>query len=166
MPEQVTTRPDAEGEIEVSAPAERVYALVSDLDALADAAREFAEFQWLDGATASVPGARFKGVNNRGGRRWSTTCTITDAEPGRRFAFDVTALGRVPVARWEYTIEPTADGCRVFERTWARYPAWLRILGGLTTGVWDRAEANRVSIAATLRELKDRAEKETATTSE
>jgi hypothetical protein len=34
-----------------------------------------------------------KGHNRNGIYRWSTTCTVTDAQPGRVFAFDVRYLG-------------------------------------------------------------------------
>jgi len=152
--------PSASASTEVAASPEALYALVSDLPGLADVAAEFERGRWLDGATGAGVGARFRGHNRRAWRRWSTIATVTDAEPGRRFAFDVTYLG-LAVARWQYDFEPTADGCLVRESTWDRTPGWFRPFGGLGTGVWNRAEANKRNIERTLRQLKDTAERST-----
>lgn len=68
-------------------------------------------------------GDEFTGRNRRGNARWSTTCTVTAADPGERFAFRVHRIGPVrpllrgPIATWEYTFAPTATGTRVTE-TW------------------------------------------------
>jgi hypothetical protein len=155
MPPQ--SPPDARGEIDIAAPATRVYQLVSDPGALAELAEEYSGFHWLDGATTARVGARFRGSNRNGVRRWSTVSTITDAEAGRRFAFEVTSFG-LPVARWQYDIEPAGAGCRVVEQTWEKRPGWFRVPSSLATGVWHRDARNRASIVATLRKLKTKAE--------
>src|SRR5205823_5870614 len=99
-----------------------------------------------------------RGNNRRGPRRWSTVATITDADPGKRFAFDVTFLG-LPISRWQYDIEQdSADRCVVTESTWERRPGWLKLPTSTATGVWRRAEANRANIATTLARLKTAAE--------
>ncbi|OZM72779.1 hypothetical protein CFN78_14290 [Amycolatopsis antarctica] len=165
MSEARIGKPDAEGRIEVYAPPERVFALITDLDVLAEVSKDFTGFRWLDGATAVEPGARFRGRNQRGVRTWNTTSTVAELVPGQRFVFDVTAVGSTPVARWEYVLEPLPEGCRVTERTWERRPGWLRFVGGLASGVWHRAAANELCIAVTLRNLKARAEAETAAAS-
>jgi hypothetical protein len=99
----------------------------------------------------------FKGTNRNGFRRWTTTCRVTDADPGRAFAFDVSYLG-VPVAHWRYDISPCEGGCRVTEGTWDRRPGWFVKPGGLATGVMDRNSANGDHIKATLKRLKEKAE--------
>ncbi len=144
--------------VQVSAPAEAVYRLVTDLPAFAALAEETSRIRWTNGSTSATQGATFRGSNRHGWRRWSTTCTVTDAEPGRRFAFEV-RLTMVPIARWQYDIEATADGCAVTESTWDRRPGWLKPLGGLATGVADRASVNGAHIEATLARLKDAAER-------
>ncbi|PXY31554.1 SRPBCC family protein [Prauserella muralis] len=159
-PSSPSTAPTASGEIEIDAPAERVYALVSDPGVLAELAGEYAGHRWLGGATAARPGARFRGRNRNGLRRWSTVATITEAEEGRRFAFDVT-FGPIPVSRWQYDLEPSGDGCRVREVTWNRSPRWFRVLTSPFVGVRPdgRDERNQRNIAATLERLKARAER-------
>ncbi|MFE6165474.1 SRPBCC family protein [Streptomyces sp. NPDC056486] len=80
---------------------------------------------------ATVPGGEkpadvglvFEGHNKRGPFRWTTRCTVTEAEPGRRFAFRVHAIGlkrprlRAPIATWEYRFEDS-DGATKVTETW------------------------------------------------
>jgi hypothetical protein len=152
--------PWALGRIEIDAPAGRVYELVRDLPGMARMAEEYRGGRWLRG-TAGEVGARFRGHNRRGWRHWWTTVTVTDAEPGRRFGFDVSWLG-LPIARWEYDIEATGDGCRVTERSWDRRPGWFKPIGGFATGAMDRAAVNQHNIERTLERLKSAAEGRTA----
>ena len=79
--------------------------------------------EWSPEATgaSSVKGSlqvgdTFRGHNKRGLIRWYTHCTVREAQPGRKFVFDVDS-GPMPVSRWTYTFEPTATGCRLTE-TW------------------------------------------------
>ena len=150
--------PTASAQTEIEAGPEAVYTLVSDLPRLEKVAVEFERGRWLDGVTEARVGARFRGTNKRTWRRWTTTVTVTDAEPGRRFAFDVTYYG-LPISRWQYDFEPRGTGCLVRESTWDRTPAWFRPIGRLGSGVRDRAEVNRRNIERTLRQLKDAAER-------
>ncbi|WP_199429106.1 SRPBCC family protein [Qaidamihabitans albus] len=149
--------PNATGRIDIDAPAERVYALISDPGVLAELAGEYSGYRWLGGATAARPGARFRGSNRNGFRRWRTDCTIDEAAEGERFSFEVTA-GPLPVARWQYDIAPAGDGCQVTESTWDRRPGWLKTVSGPLIGIRDRDALNRRNIATTLRRLKERAE--------
>ncbi|MFD8491865.1 SRPBCC family protein [Amycolatopsis sp. NPDC059657] len=149
--------PSATGRIEIKAAPESVYELVSDPAALASLAEEYTGHRWLGGASKPAVGVRFRGSNRRGFRRWSTLSTITDASV-ERFAFDVTSFG-LPVARWQYDIEPVADGCVVTESTWDHRPAWWRYLTSLATGVWRRDEQNHANIETTLGRLKAEAER-------
>jgi hypothetical protein len=147
----------AEASVKVSADPAAVYALITDLPTLAALGEEIDEMQWRKGSSAA-PGARFKGRNRNGDRAWATTCTVTDADPGRTFAFDVKTFGVVPVAHWRYELTPAENGCTVTERTWDKRPGWLRKPAELSTGVRDRAGANAEHIKLTLRRLKERAE--------
>ena len=154
------TQPDAPtagAEVTIDADPDAVYALITDLPTLASLADEITTMEWRKG-TSAQPGAVFKGHNRNGGRQWATTCTVTDAEPGRVFAFDVRHTV-VPISHWRYDIEPTdGGGCRVTERTWDQRPGWFKKPAGLTTGVPDRAAANAAHIKATLDRLKQKAE--------
>jgi len=156
-----TTASDAASSIDVEADPQRVYELISDPGTLAELAAEYSSFRWLNGAMRATVGARFKGGNKNGWRRWSTVATITDAAAGERFAFDVTVeAGPLSVAgaRWQYDIAPTDTGCTVTESTWDQRAPWAKTLGNIASGVTDRADHNRRNIDATLRAIKQRAE--------
>ncbi len=149
---------DVEASVDIGADAGVVYALITDLPRMAEVAAETTSMEWVKG-DAARPGARFKGKNSHGTKSWSTACTVTDADPGKVFAFDVRSAV-VPVAHWRYDIESTGDGaCRVTERTWDRRPGWFRIPAGWATGVKDRKSANAEHINLTLQRLKEKAER-------
>jgi hypothetical protein len=141
----------------INASPQVVYDLVSDLPGMGKLSPENTGGKWLKDATGPAVGARFKGTNRRGARRWSTTCTIAEATPGEVFTFDVTA-GPAKVARWSYRITPTADGCDVTE-TWVDHrPGWMGIVGNLASGVKDRAPHNEAGMRETLANVKAAAE--------
>jgi hypothetical protein len=135
-----------------------LYDLVSDVTRMGEWSPETASCRWLGGATGPAIGARFRGVNRHGWRRWTTTCTVVAADPGRRFAFDVRS-GPLPISRWSYEFEPAGDGCRVTETWTDRRPGWTVPVGAVVMGVPDRAEHNRAGMAATLAALRQEAER-------
>ncbi len=148
--------PSASATVQIKASPETVYGLITDLPTLASLAEEAVGMEFRKGNCVSE-GAVFVGRNENGDKRWVTKCTVTDAEPSHVFAFDVRYLV-VPVSRWKYDIVATEDGCRVTESTWDRRPGWFRKVGGMATGVADRASANAEHIQLTLQRLKQRAE--------
>jgi hypothetical protein len=148
--------PTATSSIEIAAAPEAVYGLITDLTVMAELAEEAAAMRWQKGTSAAA-GAVFKGTNRNGWRRWTTKCTVTDADPGSRFAFNVSHTG-VPISRWQYDIAAADGGCTVTESTWDRRPGWYKAPAGFVTGTMDRAGANAEHIRATLQRLKTRAE--------
>lgn len=120
---------------------------------------------------ASV-GMVFEGHNKRGAFRWTTRCTVTEADPGKRFAFRVDAIGlrrpRLPgpIATWEYrfedagaeTSEPGGVATRVTEtwtddrRSWPTFVA--NAFDRLVTGGRTFAAFQVGNIDRTLRNLK------------
>jgi hypothetical protein len=152
------TTPSATGQITIAATADTVYALVSDLPGMAAHAEEMVRGHWLDDASGPVVGARAQTKNSRSRLyTWSTISTVTDAEQGKRFAFEVTYLG-LPIARWQYDIAATDGGCVVTESTWDRRSRAMTFIGSVGTGVWDRAAVNARNIATTLGRIKQAAE--------
>lgn len=143
----------------VDAPPETVYRLVSDLTRMGEWSPENTGGRWLGPHRGPVVGARFVGTNRRGLRRWPTTTVVTDAAPGRRFAFE-TRLGPVTAAEWVYDIAPTATGCEVTESWVDLRGAALVTVGRVVTGVRDREAHTREMIAGTLAGLKAAAERE------
>lgn len=141
----------------IAAPPEKVWALISDVTRMGEWSPETTDCEWIGDATGPTAGAKFRGRNQLGKRTWSTTCVVTDAEPGRSFGF-LSKVGPLDVARWLYLIEATDDGCRVEERWTERRSAVSKLLGQLATGVKDRAEHNRPGMETTLERLAAAAE--------
>jgi Polyketide cyclase / dehydrase and lipid transport len=134
----------------------RLYELVSDLPRMGEWSPENTGGKWVGGATGPAVGAKFRGTNRNGPLIWMTTVVVTAADPGRRFAFDVTVFG-VQISNWEYTFADAADGCLVTERWTDRRPAWMRV-SSIATGVRDRTAHNRRGMEETLTKLKAAAE--------
>jgi len=101
--------------MQVDAPPEEVWALVSDVTNVGRFSSETFEAEWTDGATGPAPGARFRGHVRRTGKPWLvywTTCTVTACEPGREFTFVVGTPERW-FNRWSYRFEPDGDGATI-----------------------------------------------------
>ncbi|MDQ1688710.1 MAG: hypothetical protein QOK42_1685 [Frankiaceae bacterium] len=148
--------------LDIDAPAEDVYKLVSDLPRMGEWSPQTTRVVWRGGATGPVLGAKFRGDNKHGMLRWSTFGTITAAEPGREFSFEV-GFGPLPVARWSYRFESLpGGGCRVTESTEDRRGRALKV-GSKAIGMGDREAMNRETMQVTLERLKTAAEASTAT---
>ena len=149
---------DAEVSLQVDAPPEAVYALVSDLPRMGEWSPECVRCEWRDGASGARVGARFKGHNRRGWRRWSTTGRVVAADPGREIAWDITSVFGLPVARWGYRLEPAGDGTLVTETWDDQRGRFMHVLGRLASGVGDRESVNTDNMRATLEKVKATAE--------
>ena len=142
---------------EIGAPAEHVWAMVSDVTRMGEWSPEAEGATWLRGATGPQPGAKFRGTNRNGRKTWKTLGAIIDAEPGRLLTFRITAAG-LKVAEWRYAFETTAMGCTVTE-TWTDTRGRIaKVLGKPVSGVEDRTAHNRAGMEQTLDRLKTAAE--------
>jgi ligand-binding SRPBCC domain-containing protein len=141
--------------VDINAPAEKVWALVSDLPRMGEWSPENAGGKWLKGATGPALGAVFRGTNKNGIRRWSTRVTVIACEPSKVFEFAVTS-GPLEVANWRYEFEETEDGCRVTESWSDRRKSWFvtlaRVMGDHS------AQHAEQEMAATLSRLAAEAE--------
>jgi Polyketide cyclase / dehydrase and lipid transport len=143
---------------EIAAPAEAVYDLVADMPRMGEWSPECERVEWTGGARAATPGAAFTGHNRKGWRHWSTHGTVTVAERGREFTFEVRSLLNLPVSRWSYRFEDREGGCRVTESTQDRRGLLIKTAGLLATGVVDRGARNRETMTQTLQSLRAAAE--------
>jgi hypothetical protein len=135
-----------------------VWRLVGDPVDLSGVTAECTGMAWMGSATGPAVGARFRGHNRQGWRRWTTTCTIVRFEPGAAVEWDV-AFGPLPVARWGYRVEPDGpDGTTVYETFEDHRGALLRAVGPLVRGTRDAEGLNRSNMEATLGRIKARAE--------
>lgn len=137
----------------IAADASTLWAMVSDITRMGEWSPENTGGEWVGGASGAAVGAKFKGRNRIGRRRWSTTCTVTECEPGRVFAFDV-GIGPVSPMTWSYRFEAVDGGTRVTETFHDRRASWMNAIGRLTTGVADRTAHNRDTMEQTLANLE------------
>ena len=105
------TAQNGRASIDIAAPPELVYNLITDVTRMGEWSPECYRCEWLDGATAPTAGARFRGYNRRGPMRWERTAVVATAQRGREFAFTTVndRTGR-DETRWQYTMEPSPSG--------------------------------------------------------
>jgi hypothetical protein len=110
------------------------------------------------GPRASGPalGARFKGTNKNGVRRWSTAVTVVACEPGKVSEFAVTS-GPLAVANWHYKFEDMeSTGYRVTESWIDHRKPWFTFVARVM-GDHSADHAHR-QMATTLQTLSTAAE--------
>jgi uncharacterized protein YndB with AHSA1/START domain len=148
-----------EARVQINAPPEKVYALVTDVTRMGEWSPETVRCVWLDGATGPSVGARFKGTNRRGIIRWSTKPKVAAAEPGQGFAF-IVAFGGRDLTKWTYRFEPTADGQTMATESLElrRDLPWYFQLTNRMMGAKDRKADLELGMQKTLNRIKSVAE--------
>lgn len=106
---------DGKVTVHVDAPPDKVWSVVANVDRMGEWSPECYRVEWLDGATSPArPGARFKGWNKWGPVRWSMTCRVRAADPGREVSWS-TLKGDRELVTWAYRMEPSGEGTDVTE---------------------------------------------------
>lgn len=142
--------------IEIAARPELVYDLITDVTRMGEWSPECYRCQWLDGATAAAPGARFRGYNRLGVLRWQRTVVIDTAERGREFAFTtVNDDADRAETRWRYTMEPSPAGTLLTE---SFQFLWCSVPNRLAEVLIPRGRQVNRGIEQTLRRIKQAAE--------
>ena len=101
--------------IQIQAPPEKVYALITDVTRMGEWSPECVKAEWVGDATGPAVGARFKGHNKLNWLiRWSTTPTVKVADPGREFTFETGKPGKEQT-RWTYRFAPMDGGTELTE---------------------------------------------------
>jgi Polyketide cyclase / dehydrase and lipid transport len=105
--------PTTAAELYIAAGPAAVWRLVCDIQLPALYSSEFQGGDWLDGATCTALGARFRGRNHHPARgEWETVSTICDFEPERTLGWAVGDPDR-PAAIWRFRLVPDGDGTRI-----------------------------------------------------
>jgi uncharacterized protein YndB with AHSA1/START domain len=151
--------PHVEVSRSIAASPETVWELVAEVTRMGDWSPEAVHHAWRRGSNGPAVGARFRGRNRNGWRRWSTVAEVVACGPNRSFAFDVSSLG-MKVARWGYEIEPEPGdrSCTVTESWTEQRGLTIKALGLVATGVADRPAHNRETMVRTLDALAAAAE--------
>ncbi|WP_109507032.1 SRPBCC family protein [Nocardioides speluncae] len=110
-----TTNPDIdpllEESIEITAPPERVWQLVTDLPRMASWSPEVAKTIVRGGGPVGL-GTTTININRRGLRVWPTRSKVIRFEPHTEFAFRI----KDNKAIWSYSLAPTAAGTKLTQR--------------------------------------------------
>jgi len=151
--------PDIEVNTHVDAPPSRVWELIGDPTRMGEWSPECKRVDWAGRSTRPEVGARFRGHNRNGWRRWSTTGTLVAYEPEREVAWDV-SFGPLAVARWGYRVEPDGSGCTVVESFEDKRGRIIKSAGSVARGVKtaDTETHNRRGMEETLAHIKAEAE--------
>jgi len=140
--------------VHMDATPDAIWALVSDVTQIGRYSPETFEAEWLDGATGPAFGARFRGHVKRNGIGpvYWTSCSVTECEPGRVFAFGVGAPGKA-MNTWSYRLEPAEGGGTDVTESFQLSPMLpLRVYWTLFG--WARGRTNRDGMRTTLERIK------------
>ena len=103
--------------VETSASPEQVWTLLTDVTRTGEWSHETQGGEWLDGATAPVPGVRFRGRNKNGRTKWSRLCEVDAADAPQLVSWHTVPTRLYPDStRWTYELAPTDTGCRITQR--------------------------------------------------
>jgi uncharacterized protein YndB with AHSA1/START domain len=137
---------------DIAAPAEEVYAAISDVSRMGEWSEECYACEWHEGFDTPVVGAAFDGHNRHGDHQWTTQGRVIQAEPGRAFAFECSMM-EFHYSTWGYRIEPTDSGCTVTEWSEDLRPDSALEFSEQVSGVADRTGRNRQTMSQTLERL-------------
>jgi hypothetical protein len=90
---------------------EAVWAVVADPTRVGEWSHECRAAEWIDGATTTVPGARFRGGNRQGRTSWHRVSEVVAIDPPREIVWR-TVPSRIyrDSTEWTIRVEPVADG--------------------------------------------------------
>jgi uncharacterized protein YndB with AHSA1/START domain len=140
---QVETLQDT---VDIDAPPERVWSLVTDLPRMASWSPQVVR-TFVRGPVQR--GTRALNLNRRGLLFWPTQSKVVAFEPHREFAFRVRENGTI----WAFVLEPTATGTRLVQER--RAPHGLKpistrlqdaVLGGVETFTGELREGMRETL--------------------
>ena len=138
--------------VEINAPVEKVWAMVTDLPRMGEWSPENQGGEWAKGATGPAVGAAFKGRNKNGKKKWGTNVVVNACDAPKKFSFGLMVNSK-NWCDWVYEIEPTATGCRVTHSWIDHRGSVARFLGKVVSGVADRATHNKKNMEVTLQNL-------------
>jgi len=145
------------GSIVIGRSPEELFELVSDITHMG-AWSPVCKACWWDEGDAPRVGAMFTGRNELPERTWETRSEVVAADPGREFAWVVTATG----TRWGYTFDAVEGGTEVTE-SWDFPPEAAAVFrerfgDGAEAQIAERSNLAETGIAATLAAIKATAE--------
>src|SRR5579872_2166019 len=108
--------PRAEAQVLVDADPKLVWEVVTDVTRQDSWSCEATSCEWLPPAESAVLGARFRGRNRRGFRRWTRTNEVIACEPGRTLVWITLPTKLYPDStEWRVELQSESAGTVVTE---------------------------------------------------
>lgn len=99
--------------VDILAPVERVWDLVSDITLMPELSTELQRVEWAPGFDRPRLGAQFFGTNRHAGvGTWTTRSHVTECDPPRTFQWTVGDVNS-PAAVWRFDLVPATVGTRL-----------------------------------------------------
>jgi uncharacterized protein YndB with AHSA1/START domain len=140
--------------IDIAAPVEVVWDLIADITRMGRWSPECVRAEWFDDTSRPAAGLQFHGYNQLGTFEWHATCTVTECERPRVFAFAAQWDQAVP-SHWRFEIAPHELGATLTES----FDAPLINVEGSISNFEGRFEALVEGVKATLENIKSEAER-------
>ncbi|HET7532573.1 MAG TPA: SRPBCC family protein [Nocardioidaceae bacterium] len=141
--------------VELAAPPETVWELVSDVSRMSDWSPECRKIVVLGSPKQGV-GTKFIGLNRRGWAVWPTTSKVVRFEPGKAVAWRTRESG----ATWSYEIAPTASGTSLTgRRELPSYTIGTKLMAPIIGGAGGHDQELAEGIRTTLERIKAAVEK-------
>lgn len=141
--------------VELAAPPETVWELVSDVSRMSDWSPECRKILVLGSPKQGV-GTKFIGLNRRGWAVWPTTSKVVRFEPGKAVAWRTRESG----ATWSYEIAPTASGTSLTgRRELPSYTIGTKLMAPIIGGAGGHDQELAEGIRTTLERIKAAVEK-------
>jgi len=141
--------------VELAAPPETVWELVSDVSRMSDWSPECRKIVVLGSPKQGV-GTKFIGLNRRGWAVWPTTSKVVRFEPGKAVAWRTRESG----ATWSYEIARTASGTSLTgRRELPSYTIGTKLMAPLIGGAGGHDQELAEGIRTTLERIKAAVEK-------
>ena len=136
--------------VDVSAPPEAVWTVVSDVTRMPEWSPELRRL-YVVGSKQPRVGMTLLGVNRRKYVMWPTTSKVTRYEPGRAVAWKTRESG----ATWTYELEATEGGTRLTgRRDLPRFTLGTTVLGPVIGGAEGHDRELAAGIRSTLEQIK------------
>lgn len=102
--------------VTVEADIDEVWDVVRDVTRVGEWSHECVGADWLAGAGAPVPGARFRGRNRAGVLRWGRVCEIVSADPYELVWITVPSALYPDSSEWRITLDKVDEGTRISQQ--------------------------------------------------
>lgn len=149
--------PNLMDSVQIDAPAERVWALVSDVCRMPDWSPQVDSTRLRSGFDSVALGTQFTNRNSAGELVWTTHAEIVHFEPGREIAFRVEENWLV----WSFTVTPDGPGALLTQTREAPdgvSDLSLELTNGFMGGVEEFTASMRAGMRLTLERIKAEAE--------